>query len=59
MPSMPSSASASLTSSSLNGLMIASSFFMQGYAPGRWAFFIKRNQVQAIPGNVLSECLVG
>ncbi len=28
MPSMPSSASASFTSSSLNGLMIASSFFM-------------------------------
>src|SRR5206468_1901668 len=28
IPSMPSSASASLTSSSLNGLMMASSFFM-------------------------------
>src|SRR6516164_2095159 len=34
MPSIPSSASPDLTSSNLNGLMIASIFFMSGNHPG-------------------------
>src|SRR4026207_1424869 len=46
MPSMPSSARASFTSSSLKGLMIASSFFIAGKLP-RARPFANRKRIAA------------